>query len=753
MLASVGGLGYSPALSTEIPTSTRENHAREGAKDSSATWNDLNLIIRADRQYADLQQDHLVAEGNVRLHLAGGDLAAERVTYERGTGLLIAIHAVRFQRGFQYIQANSLRYNLETRKGELRDVYGVVNFDHHSADLDFRGSQVQSAFQTGAVDPDGPWAELPPMACPPLQPPGGPRHPGGPATIGWQSLVPPYGCPNPDGHAQHHQDEANAQWSGPMNQRVHGITSRTGLKLEYRLVFANRGQVGETEDDEEREGGEDPVIPAAFRALEQSRTLNQGRGQISRWRFQAKALFLTPDGWTSPLVVLTNDPLTPAQVILEGRDSEVREQSNGSLILTSATNRGLLDGKLSVPLPRRINLNNDRPSWAFLSDDTRRDGFYIERILAPRSLLGGELVLRPQFMLERALSGKTDADPAGRGSPETDPVQQAISVGDLFGLDIHYRRPVGPQGQLQLRTDFSTLSPRHLANRMRAEASLQNPLTVPLLGETRATLSAAYQLNVWNGSLGEQDVYTAFGGFLEKDIQLPPWNSLRNRLFWRLGLQNINTTVFDTRDLSGKTWRASGYARLTSTLPIWQGEVLKDSTQALRYVPQPIRPEASLTTFLIAHSSSYGDHSGQRYYTLGILSDVAIGHFSRSYFDYTRLSIGGSVSIVEQLSRFSFDRAVDLGLFHISWTQQLAGPLLLATSMSYNIDGRSERYGNRVDSIFELKWQRRAYSAALFYSPERKLGGLQIRVNGFDWHGTGTPFIPYTPSSWLRDNR
>ena len=118
-----------------------------------------------------------------------------------------------------------------------------------------------------------------------------------------------------------------------------------------------------------------------------------------------------------------------------------------------------------------------------------------------------------------------------------------------------------------------------------------------------------------------------------------------------------------------------GYARLTSTLPIWQGEVLKDSTQALRYVPQPIRPEASLTTFLIAHcSSSYSDHSGQRYYTLGILSDVAIGHFSRSYFDYTRLSIGGSVSIVEHLSRFSFDRAVDLGLFHVSWTQQLAGP-------------------------------------------------------------------------------
>ena len=320
----------------------------KGVKDSSATWNDLNLIIRADRQYADLQQDHLVAEGNVRLHLAGGDLAAERVTYERGTGLLTAVGAVRFQRGFQYNPGQRLTLQPGNPEGGVAGCVWGCQFRPPQRGISISEVHKSSpplkqerSIRMGRGPSCRPWP------VPPPQPPGGPGRPGGPATIGWQSLVPPLGCPNPDGHAQHHQDEVNAQWSSPVDQRVHGITSRTGLKLEYRLVFANRGQVGETEDDEEREGGEDPVIPAAFSALEQSRTLNQGRGQISRWRFQAEALFLTPDGWTSPLVVLTNDPLTPAQVILEGRDSEVREQSNGSLILTSATNRGLLDGKLS----------------------------------------------------------------------------------------------------------------------------------------------------------------------------------------------------------------------------------------------------------------------------------------------------------------------------------------------------------------------------------------------------------------------
>ena len=767
---------FNPAFSTETLTPTHNDHARESVQHSPSTWSDLNLTIRADRQYVNLQQDHLVAEGNVRLRLAGGDLAADWVTYGRSTGLLTAIGAVRLWRGSQYIQASMLRYNLETQTGELRDVYGVINFDHHAEDLSLWDPETQSIPQLRAVDPDVPWAELPPMACPLLQPPSSNRSINR-ASVEQQSLVPPLGCPNPDGHAQHYQDlDHLPEWvisgSGPKfrlpslqtdptleeklkspeaDQRVHEVTSNTGLELEYRLGFADRDEFNETQEDEQRD---DPVVPHALSLLERSQILDQERSKdkISNWRFQAEALFLTPETWTSPLVVLTNDPLTPAGFILEGRDSQVRQEPDGSLVLTSATNRALLDRRLSVPLPRRIDLNNDRPAWALFGDEAMRDGLYIQRRAAPYPLLGGELVLRPQFLLERALSGKTDIYPAGHSSPEADPIQQDTSVGDLFGLDVRYRRPIGTEGQLHLSADFSTLSPQHLANGTRAKANLSHPLTLPLLGETKATLSAAYRFSVWNGSLGEQDIYTAFGGFLEKDYQLPPLGPLRNHLFWRLGLQNINTTVFDTKDLSGKTWRASGYARLTSTLPIWQGEILEDSRKALRYAPSPVRPEISLKTFLIAQSSSYGDRSSQRYYTLGILSDVTAGHFSRPYLDYTNLSIGGSVSVVEELSRFSFDRVVDLGLLHVSLTQQVAGPLLLGASMSYNVDRGSKNYGRRVDSIFELKWQRRAYSMGLFYSPERRLGGIQIRLNGFDWSDTGTPFIPYTPSSWIRDN-
>ena len=691
VLAGAGGLGCSPAWGTEDLTPSPGNHGGDGARADSTPWSDLNLTIRADRQYADLQQDRLVAEGNVLLQLAGGDLAAERVTYERGAGLLTASGAVRFRRGFQYLQAGSLRYNLESREGELRDVYGVINFDHHATDLILSNSPVQPISEAETAAPDAPDAP-------------------------WSSLL--------------------------EDQPVREITSDTGLQLEYSLGFGRGPRSGETEEEEVgKVDVHDPVIPPAFMSVDWSPQLNQERSRISRWRFQAKSLLLTPEAWTSPLIALTNDPLTPAQVILEGRDSQVREQPDGTLILTSATNRALLDGRLTVPLPRRISLSSDRPSWALLTDENRRDGLYVENTLVS-SLLGGELTVRPQLMVSRAVGGTTNAYPPPYGSTEADPIGQNISVGDLFGVDVLYSRSVGSQGTLQLHADLSTLSPHHLASQTRAEAHLLHPLTLPLLGETRATLNAAYNFSVWNGSLGEQDVYTAFGGFLEKDVQLPPWGSLRNRLLWRLGLQNINATVFDTEDLSGKTCRASGYGHLTSTLPIWQGEILEDSREALRHVPRPIRPEASLTTFLIAQSSSYGDHSSQRHYRFGLLSDVTVGHFSRPSFDYTRLSIGSSVSIVEQRSRFGFDRAVDLGSLYVSWTQHLTGPLLLSTSISYNIDGRSENYGKIIDSIFKLRWQRRAYNLELFYSPERKLGGLQIRINGFDWRGTGTPFSP-----------
>jgi len=51
----------------------------------------------------------------------------------------------------------------------------------------------------------------------------------------------------------------------------------------------------------------------------------------------------------------------------------------------------------------------------------------------------------------------------------------------------------------------------------------------------------------------------------------------------------------------------------------------------------------------------------------------------------------------------------------------------------------------------ELRWQRRAYELAVYYSPYQGIGGVRVKLNDFNFKGTGLPFVPYTPASSAND--
>ena len=916
---------------------------------------DIPLNIRADRQTTDALKAKLLAEGNVQVEVSGGLLLADHVEYVFATRILVATGAVRFNRGSQYVQASSFRYDFVREEGELKDAYGIISFDTQAQDLDFRSppEELTAVSKGVAMKPQSghpmrPEAQQrPPMACPLLVPAdheqspenwaitlwGGSRTharlgesltfkgealPGGllgfgvqrrllsagkievvldfnlmkydsrllgsgshrhaafmaadaftdvTAGIGlrawlhprfslavtegiswknetWSSdhnlpsrtvrslrnsfgleaelalddrwsmvgrihhrsgsdhhgqtstgssylagvryrfgrpqqsppqrdYLPPEHCPNPDRGSHHFQPlddllnlvafspspsrptvvtntspDVNSQLQQPVQRTTEQLVSDVKAKQGLQLVQLKRHMSSNslvTELDNNR----DPAIPLALRQLEDS-GIQLLDGQISRWRFQAKSLEITPEGLTSPRIALTNDPLTPAQLVIEGWGTSIWEHSDGEVEIISAKHRGLLDGRMTIPMPNRILLRQESFRWSLLGDQEDRDGLYIERTMDTRSFLGGELKLKPQFMLDRVLSGTTSVYPPAGASIAFSPIERSITPADLVGLDIHYARPAGPtgQGEFRLQADLATFAPDHLAEATRAEASIQHPISVPVIGDVMGNMSAAYRFSVWNGSLGHQDVYTAFGGFLEQTRQLSNLGPLSNHLFWRLGAQNINATIFDTTDLSGKTWRTAGYIRLTSALQVWQGKMLQDSEAALRYSKKPIHPGMRIIFISIGESIRYGDGNSQSAYTFSALPSLTLGHFSRSYFDYTQLTIGGSISIVDRLSPYAFDRAVDLGILHASLQQQIFGPLLFSLDFSYNIDKDSENHGKIVDSLLQLQWQRRAYELSVFYSPKRKIGGLQIRLNDFDWRGTGRPFMPYAPLSW-----
>jgi hypothetical protein len=78
---------------------------------------------------------------------------------------------------------------------------------------------------------------------------------------------------------------------------------------------------------------------------------------------------------------------------------------------------------------------------------------------------------------------------------------------------------------------------------------------------------------------------------------------------------------------------------------------------------------------------------------------------------------------------------------------------MFSGGVGLNVDPNSPFFGDVVDSYVELRWQRRAYEVALFYSPYQGIGGVRVKLNDFKFSGTGLPFVPYTAPAMAKNAR
>ncbi|MEB3307129.1 MAG: DUF3769 domain-containing protein, partial [Cyanobacteriota bacterium] len=695
------------------------------------------VALSADRQIYDHQLGRVVATGRVKATLAGGQLRAERIEYDTTSRTIHAVGSVRFQRGQQFLQASRLRYSLLEGAGELEDVYGVLDVDTSLQDFDIRQS------------PSQPPSESLPLACP-----GAARQGASPG------MPPPLGCPGrsapdlekrtlnealdaiasgkptpldrPESQASPAAPEAS-ETSTEIDQRVDDVRFQGSLKLEGRAGFS--GLLGLPEAA--------AGTPTSFGNVELI------SGTVSRWRFQARRLWITPGSFRTDQAAFTNDPYTPAQIWLKAENVVATLLPDGETLIEARRNRLILDQRLKIPVVRRYRIRKDEdtvfnrlvPGF----DSTDRDGLFVGyRLPTIRLSETIRLDLEPQFMIQRAIEGSTSSYPlAGQpaGSPSS---SQPSTAGDLFGLVAKLDAPLlGFQSSANL--SISSFAPTNIGVATRSWGEMIRPVTLPLLGDSNLRLFGAYRYRVWNGSLGEQDVYTAYGVSLDDSGALPNLGSFSSSYSWRLGLGNYQANAFNTGSLLA-LWRGNLVASLNGSLPLWTGEPLPISPQqALIYSPAPIVPGLRINANAIAELAYYGDGTNQNTLTVSAGPALTLGHFSRPFLDYTQLSVTGSISARQGLSELSFDRAVDLGTLSFGLTQQLIGPLLFSGAVGYNIDESSGFFGKVISSYLEVRWQRRGYDIGLYYSPYEGIGGIRIRLNDFNFKGTGTPFATSTP--------
>ena len=627
-------------------------------------------------------------------------------------------------------------------------------------------------YRFGDAPPSKAVPEMPPPQSCPGAPPPGHNQPKPLADqlnqvaqgASSQALEPGKPTPverEPLGNPAAEERERHLAIAAAVDQRVRDVQYIRSLKLERR-----QGGLKYDQTAEERQFGQ--ARPQQLMGFYGDQKLVDG--QVGRWRFQAERITITAEGWQAERAAFTNDPFTPSQSWLDLQWVTAQDLGEGTIKIKAKRSRLILENRLPIPMRRNLTLEKKKPvdnRFVVADDSIDRSGIYFGYKLRDINIPNtkAKLKLEPQFMVARALNGSVSTYPLP-GSTEGAPNStQTAQIGDLFGAFAKVEGSLFGFAASDFALSLSTLNPSNFANGTRSWGDFSRTLKLPNLGilpagEYTSRIYGAYRYRSFNGSLGYQDVYSAIGASLEKAGPLKPWGKLTSNYFWRASFGNYQGSTFNSSNntavssIIGNATRASFYGAFNNSMPVWVGTPKNNiDPRNTQNTPTPITPGLTLNTVTSTSIDYYGDGSNQSLVNFSGGPTLTLGSFTKNFFDYTQLSIIAGGTLQQGQSPFSFDRNVDLATLGVGWTQQLFGPLMFSLGLGYNIDPSSPYFGDTINSYGELRWQRRGYEFAIYYSPYEQVGGMRIKLNDFNFNGTGVPFVPTKPFNPTRNRQ
>jgi len=255
------------------------------------------------------------------------------------------------------------------------------------------------------------------------------------------------------------------------------------------------------------------------------------------------------------------------------------------------------------------------------------------------------------------------------------------------------------------------------------------------------TGEAAYRQQVFNGSLGNQDVQSSLGGVLTS-ANIPLGNTGVN-FDYQVGAQMINANTdrqnllnpIRTNDLITLN-RYQTVGNLSKSFRLWEGKSLPaDSKETYNYSPIPVVPYLQLNTGIQGAYNAYsnGENQSSVGYNVGVQGQF--GNFSKQTFDYTGFNLNYFQRFRGNSSPFLFDRLVDNRILSAGINQQISGPFKLGIQSSLNLDN-----GQQISTDYYLEYSRRTYNFIIRYNPILGLGSVAFRLNDFNWDGVAPRF-------------
>ena len=602
----------------------------------------LNILdIISDNQVK--TEGKFIAEGNVQIRENNMYLQSDKLVYDLEKKIITLNGGIKFISDEQFFQASEVKYNLITKEGHIKNIYGTINFD----------------------------------------------------TL---NLI---------------------------NKVNSGKENFNEINSSIKNVKLNKSSSFEFDD------------------ISEPQNLKLEINQMTKWRFQSKEIKIKNNIWSSEVLYLTNDPYNKPQLVFKNSKFQISEE-DGNYTAKSKWSSIILEDKLKVPIGPR-NFESKKGSdfkWGIGYDGHSKDGLDITRYSEPISFGEVFLNLENEFYVQRAISGKTKSFSKENDSVLAEKVEQDAKILDYFGINADITSNIlGLKFDSKISLNSLDLEKFKKIIKVNTELSkvLHESKTKDLEKNTKLSFFGIYRDSVWNGSIGEKDILTAYGLKIEKNKN---WgdNKVSKASNLAAGYGEYQSNKKSTKDNLISRDRFNILWFREHTYHILNSKEESSITKEFSYTPEPTNKGLDLLLSSKLDIYNYSDGKFQNLITFKAGPKITLGDFRKKYLDYSEVSILGKTTIANGESPFDFDQSVDKHSIEIDLKQQLIGPLALKYSTEYNLDINSSNFHKFSKNNYELSWNRRAYNIGIFYNQERKAAGINFEIHGFNFHGFGDKF-------------
>ena len=459
-------------------------------------------------------------------------------------------------------------------------------------------------------------------------------------------------------------------------------------------------------------------------------------GKVENWIFLTDKITLDEKKWKSKKAFFSNDLLDLKQVKLVINSLEVNPNED-EIRFKSSLNYLVFEEKISIPLwfgertlTKYGKFFDFENRWNLGYDNLDKDGYFVGRRFNPINITDNFVLnLEPQFLIQRSIKGYTKSFVKNDDSITSEKVKRNASFEDYFALNSQIKGKLN-NWDLGIEKNLNSFDFDKFPDAFRLKTNLSKEINF-LNTQWDKSFYGVYRDRVWNGSLGESEIYRGFGSKLSKQNS---WivKGIEKKEFLSLGLGNFTAEALNSKNLVTNS-KGNFFYSLDQKFPIRIAEPInKFIDVSYIYIPEPITKGLSLNTRLEANYSLYGNGSHQKYLGLGLGPEIIMGNFKNKFFDYTRLSFLPFYKVDSGESAFKFDQNYDNFTLNIDFDQQLYGPLVLKSYGLLNLTNDSEDYGEFIDSKISLNWKKRSYEFGIFYQPHNQAGGISFELYGFE---------------------